>query len=42
MFNPNKTEEFVISRKNIQPRHPPLYMNNVKKKTKLTHTNILV
>ena len=28
-FNPSKTESLIISRRNNQPIHPPLYMNNV-------------
>ena len=39
-FNPNKTEELVISRKTLQPRHPPLYMNNVQIKQVDSHKHI--
>lgn len=28
-FNPNKTENIIISRKNMQPFHPSLYMDNI-------------
>ena len=29
-FNPNKTEELIISRKAAPPAHPPLHMNNTQ------------
>ena len=39
-FNPNKTEELIISRKAAPPDHSPLYMNNTQiKKCKLTQTS---
>ena len=29
-FNPNKTEELIITKKHQPPNHPPLFMNNVQ------------
>ena len=39
-FNPNKTEELVISRKTIPPRHPSLFMNNLQIKQVDSHKHL--
>ena len=39
-FNPNKTEELLISRKRTPPHHPPLTMNNIPIKTVTTHKHL--
>ena len=39
-FNPNKTEELIISRKAAPPAHPPLHMNNTQIKNVNSHKHL--
>ena len=39
-FNPNKTEELILSRKTVPPNHPPLFMNNVQIKQVQQHKHL--
>ena len=39
-FNPNKTEELIISRKQSRPNHPSLFMNNIPVSRVETHKHL--